>query len=554
MSRFFSGKVGMMSPQRKPDRTSLDRDIAVPGETLQQPQPKTNLDSAKKDEAEADESQKLDEAVKTFYLDVSAGNRPNTHQAPDASPQPDSRTTSQSLRKTASTSDLPAISTGIVQHPTRPTSDRPLAAVSQKPNGSQNPPATMDLKSGPRFPVSGPLPIPPATKKQKLAAKKQGPTRSSQHLKPLVALKSRIDLAPAASSRFKALRHSLGNISSLGVSFLLHLALLLLLSFYTLATLRSEPDLELLAGTIPSEEVVDFSEIEIDPTENLAELNDELDPNQIDIDDITPGQSAFSELSAESTFANVADGPGLVTDSPGDVGELFGEDGQGLADLGLGMGKSSASFFGSQTKARRIIYLIDNTSSMRKGGLETVVSELLKSVDALGKNQRFYILFFSDQVYPLFFPLSSPDYLRSTKDNRQKLRHWLDTVEYCTGGVWQLIQGLEIAGKMRPDVIFLLSDGNRWNAVRADYKVQGVQQLLTTANAYRIPIHTLGMGCQGDADRKNLEAVAKVNSGTFREVRIHPDMVELAIRKKRPYHNEGPGKIWGSKVPKKRRK
>ena len=305
---------------------------------------------------------------------------------------------------------------------------------------------------------------------------------------PLQRQMTPVDLKPmgrpaeAASSRFEILRHSVRNLSPLGVSFLLHLVLLLLLSFYTLATLQSEPDLELLSSTDSTEEVVDFSEIEIDPTENLEEMSAELDSNQIDTDDLIPGQSSFSELTADSSFSDVTEGPGLVAEGLGDVGDLFGTDGQGLADLGQGTGKSSASFFGSRTKAQRIVYLIDNTGSMQYGGLETVISELLKSVDALDKKQQFYVLFFSDQVYPLFFPQSSPDYLRPTRENRQKLRNWLDTVECCTGGVWQLIQGLEMAGKMRPDVIFLLTDGRHWQMVRADYKVQGVQQLLTKAN------------------------------------------------------------------------
>jgi hypothetical protein len=306
--------------------------------------------------------------------------------------------------------------------------------------------------------------------------------------------------------------------------------------------------------TTSTEEVIDFSEIEIDPTENLEELRDELDPNPNDTDDLTPGQSSFSELTAESSFSNATEGLGLMADGLAEVGELFGEDGRGLADLGQGTGKMSASFFGSRTKARRIVYLIDNTGSMQKGGLEAVIAELLKSVDGLDKKQQFYVLFFSDQVYPLFFPQSFSQYLRPTRENRQKLRNWLDTVECCTGGVWQLIQGLEIACSMRPDAIFLLSDGRDWQRVRADYKVRGVQQLLTTTNANRIPIHTLGMGCQRNVDRENLTAVAKINSGTFREVQIQPDMVEQAKRNNRPYHNQGPGPIWGSKVPKKRSK
>ena len=46
-----------------------------------------------------------------------------------------------------------------------------------------------------------------------------------------------------------------------------------------------------------------------------------------------------------------------------------------------------------------------------------------------------------------------------------------------------------------------------------------------------------------------LDAVARVNSGTFREVKVTPALVEVARQRSRPYHAKGPGEVWGTEVP-----
>ena len=68
----------------------------------------------------------------------------------------------------------------------------------------------------------------------------------------------------------------------------------------------------------------------------------------------------------------------------GDVGTLFGESGNGLADLGSGMaGGATASFFGTKVEGERILYMLDNSGSMKRGRMETLVAELSKSVMSL---------------------------------------------------------------------------------------------------------------------------------------------------------------------------
>ena len=326
------------------------------------------------------------------------------------------------------------------------------------------------------------------------------------------------------------------------VSLVVHAAVLLALSFCTIATLQQE-DLGLWASSAPREFVEEFPELQIDSSVELDELDAEL-PTELE----DPGLASLGELSAEAALSEVSASGSLASDDLGEMGSLFGNEGNGLSDLGAGAGGATTSFFGTKAKARRIVFVIDNTGSMNYGGLETVFVELLKTVDAMDARQQFYVFFFSDQVYPMFFPQSQSTFVRATKENKQMLRDWLDSVEICTGGVWQLTQALHAAYKFEPDVVYLLCDGRGWDLVRASYKVEAVNRLKTEPNPQGIPVHTLGMGCKKDSNRENLASVARVNSGTFREVEVSPAMVEVARQRNRPYHVNGPGEVWGNEV------
>jgi len=326
------------------------------------------------------------------------------------------------------------------------------------------------------------------------------------------------------------------------LSLAIHATALLVLSFLSLASIQKE-EFGLLASAVPQDFIEEIVEIDVAPSVDLESLESEL-PAELE----DPGLASFGELSAESELNDVSEVASLSSNDLGEFGSLFGASGNGLSDLGIGPGGATTSFFGTQAKARHIVFVIDNTGSMNYGGLETVVFELMKTVDALDPRQQFYVLFFSDQVYPLFYPQYQPNFVRATEENKRMLRNWLDTVELCTGGVWQLTQSLSMAYELQPDIVYLLCDGRDWDRVRASYKVEAVEILRTTPNPRGIPVHTLGMGCKTEKDRENLATVARVNSGTFREVKVTPEMIEVARQRNRTYHINGPGEVWGTEV------
>ncbi|MCG8449943.1 MAG: hypothetical protein MI725_10245, partial [Pirellulales bacterium] len=213
------------------------------------------------------------------------------------------------------------------------------------------------------------------------------------------------------------------------ISLALHGCLLVLLSIYTLVPPPQEEKLNFSTSTVAYEEIEEFQDLEIDPSEALEALDSELAAELSD-----PGAASFGDLSAESALADVAGDTALGDDSIGQLGNLLGDTGSGLADVGDSLGAAAtASFFGTQVEGRRILYLLDNSGGMKGGKLETLIDELLKSVSSLQPQQEFYVIFYSDTIYPLFYPQPATDFVRATPKNREYLQAWLKRVELRTG-------------------------------------------------------------------------------------------------------------------------
>jgi hypothetical protein len=277
-------------------------------------------------------------------------------------------------------------------------------------------------------------------------------------------------------------------------------------------------------------ELVSFEEFEVasDVVEQTAAIAETFDS------DFTPLDSAPGGEVAESL--------GQLNTMPTDVGTLMAGGGGGKAGP-LGGGRRGAagdearlgmtSFFGSQAKANRVVFLVDNSGSMKHGRMETTLFELARSIESLSKEQEFYVVFYSDRAYPMLYPNSEMKPLAATPENKQKLFAWLQTVELCSGGA--LLKAVDIAESLDPHVVYVLSDG--------DITSSNTLSRLTTAGNRTFAIHTLGMGVAKPQDAQNLLAIAQANRGTFQMVRPLPAAVQMA--KARPIRSNGFGVSWG---------
>ena len=312
--------------------------------------------------------------------------------------------------------------------------------------------------------------------------------------------------------------------------------ILLLLSFLTLTTLQTNEVFDFVASPITYEDETSLQNLEIDAAEDLDALETDLASQLPD-----PQEAALGDLSSESVLADLTGDLNVPHDGLGDLGALFGDSGNGLAELGEGIGSAgTASFFGTKVEGNRILYILDNSGGMQSGKLETLIDELLDSVGSLRPKQQFYVIFYSDTVYPLFYPRSATNFVNATNENKQLLRDWLETIELCLGN--SIDEALAAAAVIRPDTVFLLSDGRLFTTASK-------QRMLLDGPSRAFPINTFGMGVKANSTpAKELQLVAEANRGTYRAVEVSEDAKTAAQARPRLYHNEGPGMVWGRAV------
>jgi hypothetical protein len=198
---------------------------------------------------------------------------------------------------------------------------------------------------------------------------------------------------------------------------------------------------------------------------------------------------------------------------------------------------NSVEFFGTEAIGDRIVFLVDNSGSMKQGRMETTVLELLRSIDAMSKDQSFYIVFYSDQAYPMFYPKNELHFVAATPENKRRLVPWLQTLELCGGG--KLVEAIELAASLHPDVVYILSDG--------DINSPRTMQRMTETNDWEFVIHTLGMGVKKPAAAENLNAIAQAHHGKFQMVQADPAAVQMA--RQHPIKSNPTGVAWGTGGP-----
>jgi len=326
-------------------------------------------------------------------------------------------------------------------------------------------------------------------------------------------------------------------------SLMLHAVLLLPLGFLTQSQQPTPNDNDITFSFEPTQSIEQpevFEDIEFQPLEELDTV-----PTNLTSDIPDPGIAELTELSSDSTFQELSDEATISPVSIGDLGSLSNQNPHGSTGLGEGLvGEPLADFFGTKIEGNRIVFVLDNSGGMVTGELETLVAELLRTVESLNRKQYFYVIFYSDSLYPLFYPNAPQHFVKATDKNKQRLEQWLDSVELCTGNV--VDDALAAATAIRPDVVYLLTDGDL-DSTRDQRRIG----FLLNSSARPFPIHTFGLGTgKTSTAAGKLKQVAAANNGTFRAVEVTPDAVALAKIKSRPYHNKTPGEIWGQKVGK----
>ena len=170
------------------------------------------------------------------------------------------------------------------------------------------------------------------------------------------------------------------------------------------------------------------------------------------------------------------DGSGAGPDGNGaGLGGPAGDDegGEGAAGSGaIGMGPVRTEVFGVSAEGATFVYVFDRSESMNSvlsyssegttvfsiTPLDAAKAELLSSLEDLDRGHRFGIVFYNHESW--LFSLGqkkSKVLVAATKDNKRRAAAFVGSM-YGQGQTYH-VKPLEIALKMRPDAIFLLTDG-----------------------------------------------------------------------------------------------
>ena len=222
--------------------------------------------------------------------------------------------------------------------------------------------------------------------------------------------------------------------------------------------------------------------------------------------EMTTPENQVSSISTLTNSGGDGEFGGEISDLLGGAGkgtgEGTGEESGGVADPGLG-----AAFFGSQGAGKTFVYIVDMSGSMYGARFERARRELISSIEKLNPEQSFHVFFFSDQTFPLFFPKPATSLIKANSSNKKKSVRWIRARE--PGGLTNPIMSLRAALDLKPDVIFLLTDGE----VDDPEQVRKIIQ----DNNVRTTIHTIAFENEDGAN--TLERIAKENRGSFRFVR-----------------------------------
>jgi hypothetical protein len=156
------------------------------------------------------------------------------------------------------------------------------------------------------------------------------------------------------------------------------------------------------------------------------------------------------------------------------------------------------SFFGIRAQGQLFVYVVDCSGSMiDEARLARAKGELRRSIWGLQPPQRFQVIFYNDQAIPMPGDLPLPADLLS----KDQLNAWLRLIE--PDGGTDPRGALALALALRPDAIFLLSDGEF---------PDGTAEAVARKNPRRIPIHCIELsGTGGD----HLQRIAQDSGGQY---------------------------------------
>ena len=299
------------------------------------------------------------------------------------------------------------------------------------------------------------------------------------------------------------------------VSTTAHVVALLALGLFTLANPKPKDQLAFTASVSEASETA----VESLTIESAQEMPDVAEPPLMETAaDVSPlGTMKMAEVSLDPPTAVVS--PITTAMSAEKSSELMK-----LAKAAVqGDTPSKVQFAGLDGGGNHFVYLVDSSNSMKK--FNDARMELLRSIDSLKPDQRFYVVFYDEN--PKYMRINNPSQDESasvyaTPENKQAFRRWAMAVPQARGQSPPEV--LKFAFKLRPDVIFLLSDGEFTAQTETVIRQNNVQEnLFGDAGPISI-IHTIRYpgvsSTEGRQAEVQMQRIAAENGGQYRNIEI----------------------------------
>jgi hypothetical protein len=195
------------------------------------------------------------------------------------------------------------------------------------------------------------------------------------------------------------------------------------------------------------------------------------------------------------------------------AGSGAGSGGKGRFDAAAALGAGGSGtgkgvgFFGTRARADSVVFVVDMSGSMAdEGRFERAIDELIKSINLLQPSQRFFVFFYNNLTHPMLEQRTAK-LLAATPGNRTKAIKWIHSLR--PDGDTFPDEAIERALKLKPQVIYFLTDGEIPNTVRKTAKRFNSDQ--------KTVIHTIAFVYEGGAEM--LRGIAIDNRGKYRFVR-----------------------------------
>ncbi|MCE9547331.1 MAG: hypothetical protein K8T25_17805 [Planctomycetia bacterium] len=186
------------------------------------------------------------------------------------------------------------------------------------------------------------------------------------------------------------------------------------------------------------------------------------------------------------------------------------------AGRAIGSATAPINLFGLAAEGNKVVYAFDVSASMEASHgrpIAAVKQEVLKSIDSLDRMCQFYVIHYAQTPKLIDMGGGSGRLIFATPENKAAVHPLVAAIPIRDGTEHE--SALLMALKMRPDVIYLMTDGDRPQLDKRQL------DRIARINGAAAVIHTIQIGLgkpAGDSDW--MEKLARENGGQYKFVDV----------------------------------